>query len=78
MSIKSEKFPDDFEEIFKRYDSPDRDKKDVAFLIWCENKALKEELNEVRGSGMELIYCLNSGRYRPARMNYWRLLNNLR
>jgi len=36
MSIKSEKFPDEFEKLFKRCDSPDRDKKDVAFLIWCE------------------------------------------
>jgi len=40
MGIQSEHFPKEFNELFKLYDEPDRDKKDVAYRIWC---ALKEK-----------------------------------
>lgn len=38
MSIKSEKYPPEFEKLFDKYNSADRDKKDVAYLIWCAGK----------------------------------------
>ena len=38
MSIQSEHFPEEFLKIFRFYDEPDRDKKDVAYRIWCAFK----------------------------------------
>lgn len=60
MSIKSEKFPDDFEEMFKRLDSTDRYKKDVAFSIWCELKKFEAEnkaLKDILDSCYKMMAC---------------------
>ena len=43
MSIQTEHTPEEFNKLFNRFDDPDRDKKDVAYRIWCAMKEKKSK-----------------------------------